>query len=539
MRMGMLSKISKCMKSGFDLKSKVWMLYLMMGMYGTFLLNAQKEPDPFRMTPEGIRYKILKKGNGPNVKNAMRLYLNYAQGISPDTIFASNEGQPFPFIVGEREGLKGWDLALMHLRVGDSALFIIPPHLAYGPRKVGPVKPNSSLYLYVKVLKQEEAYYHSDKADTIQLSLNVKKVKRVEGKQTLTPYLYVELAFTGYIKTPEGYRRLFQSSFTNSKNAFVQLGTGKLIKGLDIGVETMRIGEKATFIIPPEVGYGNTKSGMIPANSTLYYDIEVIREYDPFLKFTTNDTLKTASGIKILKQNKTSGDTVNSENVISFFALQYYKDAQGHPHIYHNTYETGSPVSVRVDAKTTLKGLSEGLSYFRKGEKGLILIPPHLGFGASGKGSIPPGANLYCELEITDIKPFPFFQPLNKADTLLHTCGIRYLEVRKNDQGRTVTLNDSVLVAYTGYYYKNGRRYIFDSSRETGQLPAFKPGTNRLIKGFSQGVEGMKEQEARTFIIPFALAYGAEGVPAAGIPPSTNLYFDIELVKICNAPNRE
>jgi FKBP-type peptidyl-prolyl cis-trans isomerase FkpA len=88
-----------------------------------------------------------------------------------------------------------------------------------------------------------------------------------------------------------------------------------------------------------------------------------------------------------------------------------------------------------------------------------------------------------------------------------------------------------VKVNYTGWLYsataadKKGAQ--FDSS--TGRGPfEFQLGANRVIAGFDQGVTGMKVGGKRVVQIPSSLGYGASG--ASGIPPNSDLVFEIELV---------
>ena len=94
--------------------------------------------------------------------------------------------------------------------------------------------------------------------------------------------------------------------------------------------------------------------------------------------------------------------------------------------------------------------------------------------------------------------------------------------------GREAKSGDEVKVHYTGTLL-NGRK--FDSSRDRGDPFTFKLGTGAVIKGWDQGVAGMKVGGKRTLTIPPELGYGAAGSPP-NIPPNAGLKFDVELLEV-------
>ena len=101
-------------------------------------------------------------------------------------------------------------------------------------------------------------------------------------------------------------------------------------------------------------------------------------------------------------------------------------------------------------------------------------------------------------------------------------------------KGAEAQVGTTVSVHYTGWLFKplatkqHGRQ--FDSSRERGEPIEFVLGAGRVIKGWDQGLQGMKVGGKRTLIIPARLAYGARALP--GIPANSDLIFEVELVKV-------
>ncbi len=94
--------------------------------------------------------------------------------------------------------------------------------------------------------------------------------------------------------------------------------------------------------------------------------------------------------------------------------------------------------------------------------------------------------------------------------------------------GATAEAGKFVCVAYTGWL-SDGTK--FDSSLDRGQLFGFAVGTGRVIKGWDEGVVGMKVGEKRRLIIPPALGYGAGGSPPV-IPANATLIFDVQLLDV-------
>jgi len=101
-------------------------------------------------------------------------------------------------------------------------------------------------------------------------------------------------------------------------------------------------------------------------------------------------------------------------------------------------------------------------------------------------------------------------------------------------KGTAVISGNTVRVNYTGWLYRplarNMRGMQFDSSIPRGEPLEFTIGRGQVIKGWDQGVVGMKVGGKRTLIIPSDLAYGPRG--QGNIPPNSALIFEVELVEI-------
>jgi FKBP-type peptidyl-prolyl cis-trans isomerase FklB len=111
------------------------------------------------------------------------------------------------------------------------------------------------------------------------------------------------------------------------------------------------------------------------------------------------------------------------------------------------------------------------------------------------------------------------------ADVKETASGLQYV-VEKEGTGAQPDAEDEVTVHYTGRLLDGT---VFDSSVNRGE-PATFP-LNRVIPGWTEGVQLMKEGAKYTFFIPSDLAYGPQGIPGA-IPAHSTLIFDVELIKV-------
>ena len=100
----------------------------------------------------------------------------------------------------------------------------------------------------------------------------------------------------------------------------------------------------------------------------------------------------------------------------------------------------------------------------------------------------------------------------------------------KAGTGADARKGQTVTVHYTGWLFNNGQQGAkFDSSRDRKDPFKFPLGSGMVIKGWDEGVAGMKVGGQRTLIIPPEMGYGARGAGGV-IPPNATLKFDVELL---------
>jgi len=116
--------------------------------------------------------------------------------------------------------------------------------------------------------------------------------------------------------------------------------------------------------------------------------------------------------------------------------------------------------------------------------------------------------------------------PLDAPDTTLTASGLSITELQLGD-GDVASAGQTVIVNYRGTL-ENGKE--FDSSYGRGPF-SFPLGAGRVIKGWDEGVAGMKVGGKRRLVIPPDLAYGTRGAGGV-IPPNATLIFEVELLDI-------
>lgn len=118
-------------------------------------------------------------------------------------------------------------------------------------------------------------------------------------------------------------------------------------------------------------------------------------------------------------------------------------------------------------------------------------------------------------------------QPVKVESMITAKSGLKYADLTPGN-GQEAKKGNIVSVHYTGWL-EDGK--VFDSSVDRGQPFQFTLGKGEVIKGWDEGVAGMKVGGKRQLVIPSDLAYGDNGYPGA-IPPKATLIFEVELLGV-------
>lgn len=169
-----------------------------------------------------------------------------------------------------------------------------------------------------------------------------------------------------------------------------KLGAGTVIQGWEKGLVGMKVGGKRRLAIPAAMGYGKNKMGDIPANSDLYFDVELLRiDNDATAKKLVVKEVKGGSGQACKK-----GDTISVLYKGMFLNGFVFDSNQGK-----------APYDLQLGSGMVIKGFDQGLTGMKKGGKRLVTIPYELAYRVTGRPPvIPPYSTLVFELELAGIK---------------------------------------------------------------------------------------------------------------------------------------
>lgn len=206
---------------------------------------------------------------------------------------------------------------------------------------------------------------------------------------------------------------LLQSSTTPA--SFV-VGKSSVISGLQEGVSLMHLGDKAILLLPSGLAYGpnglNGQGATVPPNTVMRFEIELVdlnyaATDDAIIqKYLTDNNItnaqKQASGLYYVPGTT---NPTGTQAAAGTTASVLYTGKLINGTVFDASSQHGNtPFSFVVGSRQVIAGWDEGIALMRKGEKGQLLIPSALAYGATGSGSIAANTVLRFDVEITDVK---------------------------------------------------------------------------------------------------------------------------------------
>ena len=243
-----------------------------------FSFQNTEEGGTLITTASGLQYEVIKMGNGEKPNATDKVEVHYHGTLEDGTVFDSSvdRGQTISFPLNRV--IQGWTEGVQLMPVGSKFKFIIPPELGYGDRGAGAViPPNATLIFEVELFSIEKPFVDTDfslPAEEKVLDSGLRYLDHVTGDgDAIEVGQEAIVHYSGYLA--DGTK--FDSSHDRGQPFSFPLGQGRVIKGWDEGVAQLKVGGKATFVIPFHLAYGERGyPPVIPAKATLEFDVELV-----------------------------------------------------------------------------------------------------------------------------------------------------------------------------------------------------------------------------------------------------------------------
>jgi peptidylprolyl isomerase len=228
-----------------------------------------------------------------------------------------------------------------------------------------------------------------------------------------------------------------------------------------------------------------------------------------------------------------------------------------------SSWEQGRPLTFTIGKGEVMEGLEQGVEGMEVGDRREMVIPPDLNTGPGVPAGIPPNTRVIIVADMLRVqgggeeekpaKEEPSEEKSSQEKSGKKSGGAALSKAEaskikkpkvtvpsgpppkqlvekdlKTGKGPTAEAGDEVTVQYVGVDYKTGKE--FDSSWSRSEPFTFTLGAGEVIKGWDQGIEGMKLGGRRELIIPPELAYGSQAV--GSIKPNSTLVFVVDLLAI-------
>ncbi|KAJ8251251.1 hypothetical protein GJAV_G00218970 [Gymnothorax javanicus] len=297
----------------------------------------------------------------------------------------------------------------------------------------------------------------------------------------------------------------FDSSHDRGAPFIAQVGFGRLLAGMDRGIQGMCVNERRKVTVPPHLAYGSLGAGnVVPPDAVLVFDLVLLDIWNMDDKVQTI-TLKKAKDCK--------------RSVVATDFVRYHYNGtllNGTP--FDNSYQRNQTYDAYVMQDELIKGMDEGLQGMCVGELRTIIIPPFLAYGEQGYGTlVPPQASLVFSVLLVDL--------FNPTDDIT----VDELKVPESCTRKSVA-GDFIRYHYNGTF-QDGTP--FDSSYQRNHTYDTYIGMGFIIPGMDKALLGVCMGEKRRITVPPQLAYGENGTGDI-IPGSAVLIFDVHIIDFHN-----
>jgi peptidylprolyl isomerase len=354
-----------------------------------------------------LEYIETVAGTGPAPAIGDTVRVHYTGMLEDGTVFDSSEGgEPYTFPLGQGAVIPGWDQGIALMREGGQATLIIPPNLAYGPQGSGGVIPaNATLTFEVELVEVipapkpqvvSEGDYQETEGGIRYYDIVVGDGASPEADSA------VSIHFTGWLEDGT----LLGGSHDGGSPISLKLGADQLFPGFEDSLLTMKVGGLRQAIVPPDLAFGETGSGVIPPNANIVLELELIDiipvpEPSEFPDLAELSLETTESGLQYYDIAAGDGASPELGQEVSVHYTGWLTDGTK----FDSSIDRGVPIEFILGVGGVIPGWDEGVSTMQVGGIRLLVIPAELGYGPAGSPPvIPPDAMLVFEVHLLEVR---------------------------------------------------------------------------------------------------------------------------------------
>ncbi len=231
----------------------------------------------------------------------------------------------------------------------------------------------------------------------------------------------------------------------------------------------------------------------------------------------------TAEGLTILTYQTGDGTFANTGDTVQAHYSGYTEDGNQ----FDSSRDRGATFDFPLGQGQVIPGWDIGFGLLQPGERAVLVIPSDLGYGEQGAGAdIPPNATLYFDVELVDVvRPR---QPIEVSDDDYQEIreGLRYA-VMQEGSGDAVADGQIALIDFA--LWDAATFELYGDSAQSGQPLGFELGGDLMFAALQDSVRGMQVGEQRQIFM------ASTELTEAGLPPGTDVIFEVELVEIGEA----
>ena len=282
---------------------------------------------------------------------------------------------PAGFVLGDGAVMPGWDEGLIGTLEGGRRRLIV------GPEKITPrFRPTG--------LAVDEALWCEVLVTAI-ARIEVTDLGAGDGPAVAAGD-YVEISYLGWSLQGGGRDEPFVSSRETDETVGVMLGAGMINRGLELGLEGMRVGGLRQIVVPPTLAYGDAGREAVGPGETVVYEVELVSRVAP--------------DFEVLRAG--AGDPVQAGDRLAIHLEGWLVDADGgKTEKFQDSRRLGNTVTVILGDYKIQPGLELGLRGMRPGELRRLRVPAAMAFGRRGwhrgdRTVVPPDADVIYEVEV-------------------------------------------------------------------------------------------------------------------------------------------